>query len=30
MIRKGQIVGVEKEDINAQVEFLSQIFRVAA
>ncbi len=30
MIRKGQIQGVEKGDIKAQVEFVSQIFGVAA
>jgi len=30
MIRKGQIHGVEKGDIQAQAEFLSQIFGVAA
>lgn len=30
MIRKGQIQGVEKGDILAQAEFLSQIFAVAA
>jgi hypothetical protein len=30
MIRKGQIKGVAKGDISAQVEFLSQIFGVAA
>jgi len=30
MIRKGQIQGVEKGDILAQVEFVSQIFGVAA
>ncbi|MDV2996789.1 MAG: IS6 family transposase ISAcma1 [Chroococcidiopsis sp. SAG 2025] len=29
-IRKGQIIGVEKGDILAQVEFVSQIFGVAA
>jgi transposase-like protein len=29
MIRKGQIQGVEKGDIQAQVEFASQIFGVA-
>ena len=30
MIRKGQIRGVGKEDILGQVEFVSQIFGVAA
>ena len=30
MIRKGQIEGVEKGDIKAQVELVSQIFPVAA
>ena len=30
MIRKGQIQGVEKGDIQAQVDFVSQIFGVAA
>lgn len=30
MIRKGQIHGVEKGDIVGQVEFVSQIFQVAA
>lgn len=30
MIRKGQIQGVEKGNIKAQVEFVSQIFQVAA
>jgi len=30
MIRKGQINGVEKGDIRAQAEFVSQIFGVAA
>ena len=30
MMRKGQIQGVAKGDIRAQVEFLSQIFGVAA
>lgn len=30
MIRKGQINGIEKGDIQAQVEFVSQIFGVAA
>ncbi len=30
MIRKGQILGVEKGDILGQVEFVSQIFGVAA
>ncbi len=30
MIRKGQIQGVEKDDIRAQAEFVSQIFGVAA
>jgi hypothetical protein len=30
MIRKGQIQGVEKGDILAQVEFVYQIFGVAA
>ena len=30
MIRKGQAQGVEKGDIRAQVEFVSQIFGVAA
>lgn len=30
MIRKGQIEGVEKSDILSQVEFVSQIFGVAA
>ena len=30
MIRKGQIQGVEKGDVRAQVEFVSQIFGVAA
>jgi hypothetical protein len=30
MIRKGQINGVEKGDILGQVEFVDQIFGVAA
>lgn len=30
MIRKGQINGVEKGDVRAQVEFVSQIFGIAA
>jgi hypothetical protein len=30
MIRKGQIQNVERGDIQAQVEFVSQIFGVAA
>lgn len=30
IIRKGQVVGVEKGDIKAQIEFVSQIFAVAA
>ena len=30
MIRKGQIQGAAKGDIEAQVEFVSQIFRVVA
>ena len=30
MIRKGQIQGIEKGDILAQVEFVSQIFEVTA
>ncbi len=30
MIRKGQVVGVEKGDIKGQVEFVAQIFAVAA
>jgi len=30
MIRKGQVQGVEKRDIMSQVEFVSQIFGVAA
>jgi len=30
MIRKGQIQGIEKGDILGQVEFVSQIFQVAA
>ncbi len=30
MIRKGQIQGIEKGDIKGQVEFVSQIFGVAA
>jgi hypothetical protein len=30
MIRKGQIRGIEKGEILAQVEFVSQIFGVAA
>lgn len=30
MIRKGQIPGVAKGDIRAQVEFVSQIFGIAA
>jgi transposase-like protein len=30
MIRKGQILGVEKGDILTQVEFVSQVFGVAA
>lgn len=29
-IRKGQILGVEKGDIQAQIEFVAQIFGVAA
>lgn len=30
MLRKGQVVGVEKEDFKARTEFLSQIFEVVA
>jgi hypothetical protein len=30
MIRKGQVQGVEKGDIMSQVEFVYQIFGVAA
>jgi transposase-like protein len=30
MIRKGQINGVEKGDVRAQVEFVSQLFGVTA
>ena len=30
IIRKGQVVRVEKGDIKAQIEFVSQIFGVAA
>ena len=30
MIRKGQVQGIEKGDISGQVEFVSQIFGVAA
>jgi len=30
MIRKGQVQGIEKGDIMSQVEFVSQIFGVAA
>lgn len=30
MLRKGQVVGVEKGDVLARTEFVSQIFRVAA
>ncbi len=30
MIRKGQVQGIEKGDIKGQVEFVSQIFGVAA
>jgi len=30
MIRKGQIQGIEKRDINGQVKFIAQIFGVAA
>ena len=30
MLRKGQIVGVEKGDVKARTEFVSQIFTVAA
>ena len=30
MLHKGQVVGVEKGDVKARTEFLSQIFGVAA
>jgi len=30
MIRKGQVQGVERGDIHAQVEFVYQFFGVAA
>ena len=30
MLRKGQVVGVEKGDVKARTEFVSQIFAVAA
>ncbi|PSB24017.1 integrase [Chlorogloea sp. CCALA 695] len=30
MIRKGQIVGVEKRDILGQVKFITQLFGVVA
>ena len=30
MIRKGQVEGVERGDVRAQVEFVSQIFGVIA
>jgi len=30
MIRKGQVQGVEKDDVRSQVEFVSQIFGVVA
>ncbi len=30
MIRKGQVQGVEKGDVRAQLEFVSQIFGVTA
>ncbi len=30
MLRKGQVVGVEKGDVKAGTEFVSQIFGVAA
>lgn len=30
MLRKGQIQDIEKGDILGQVEFVSQVFRVAA
>ena len=30
MIRKGQVQGVEKGDVQAQVEFVSQLFEVVA
>jgi len=30
MIRKGQVEGVERGDVRAQVEFVSQIFGVFA
>jgi len=30
MIRKGQVQGVEKGDVRAQIEFVSQIFGLAA
>ena len=30
MLRKGQVVGVEKRDVSARTEFMSQIFGVAA
>lgn len=29
-IRKGQILGIEKGDIRASIEFVSQLFEVAA
>ena len=30
MIRKGQVEGVERGDVRAQVEFVAQIFGVIA
>ena len=30
MMRKGQVEGVEKGDVRSQVEFVSQIFGLAA
>jgi hypothetical protein len=30
MIRKGQIEGVEKEDITGQVKFIKNLFGIAA
>ncbi|RCJ29449.1 integrase [Nostoc minutum NIES-26] len=30
MIRKGQVKGVEKGDIGAQVKFVAQIFSIVA
>lgn len=30
MIRKGQVLGVEKGDVEAQLKFVAQIFGAAA